>query len=92
MPVTSMRDLAGGGRQLPAAGLRADGGQADDAPAFPAVMASLRVPRRRGGLRVRSDAVLVDEAYSSRGIRTHLQCAAQRARMRIRKFGLSFSQ
>ncbi len=46
-------------------------GQAGDAPAFPEVMARLRVPRRRGRPRTRPDVVLGDKAYSSRAIREH---------------------
>ncbi|MBL0779373.1 transposase, partial [Streptomyces albidoflavus] len=46
-------------------------GQAGDAPAFPEVMARLRVPRRRGRPRTRPDVVLADKAYSSRAIREH---------------------
>jgi transposase len=48
-------------------------GQAGDAPAFPEVMARLRVPRRRGRPRTRPDLVLADKAYSSRAIREHLR-------------------
>jgi transposase len=48
-------------------------GQAGDAPAFTAVMARLRVPRRRGRPRTRPDVVLADRAYSSRAIRDHLR-------------------
>jgi transposase len=48
-------------------------GQAGDAPAFTAVMARLRVPRRRGRPRIRPDMVLADKAYSSRAIRDHLR-------------------
>ncbi|WP_406841902.1 IS5 family transposase (plasmid) [Streptomyces sp. AHU1] len=48
-------------------------GQAGDAPAFTAVMARLRVPRRRGRPRTRPDMVLADRAYSSRAIRDHLR-------------------
>ncbi|MFF9481669.1 IS5 family transposase [Streptomyces sp. NPDC014733] len=48
-------------------------GQAGDAPAFPDVMARLRVPRRRGRPRTRPDLVLADKAYSSRAIREHLR-------------------
>ena len=48
-------------------------GQAGDAPAFPEVMARLRVPRRKGRSRTRPDTVLADKAYSSRAIRQHLR-------------------
>lgn len=48
-------------------------GQAGDAPAFPEVMARLRVPRPRGRPRTRPDVVLADKAYSSRAIREHLR-------------------
>ncbi|MGW7512814.1 IS5 family transposase [Streptomyces massasporeus] len=48
-------------------------GQAGDAPAFTAVIARLRVPRRRGQPRTRPDTVLADTAYSSRAIRGYLR-------------------
>ncbi|MFJ8134137.1 IS5 family transposase [Streptomyces hydrogenans] len=54
-------------------------GQAGDAPAFPEVMARLRVPRRRGRPRTRPDVVLADKAYSSRAIREHLRKRGIRA-------------
>ncbi|MET7648834.1 IS5 family transposase [Streptomyces sp. NPDC005426] len=54
-------------------------GQAGDAPAFPHVMARLRVPRRRGRPRTRPDVVLADKAYSSRAIRDHLRKRGIRA-------------
>ncbi|MFD9169528.1 IS5 family transposase [Streptomyces diastaticus] len=54
-------------------------GQAGDAPAFPEVMARLRVPRRRGRPRTRPDVVLADKAYSSRAIRAHLRKRGIRA-------------
>ncbi|WP_435594433.1 IS5 family transposase [Streptomyces panacea] len=54
-------------------------GQAGDAPAFPAVMAQLRVPRPRGRPRTRPDTVLADKAYSSRAIREHLRKRGIRA-------------
>ncbi|MBP8535621.1 transposase, partial [Streptomyces sp. MK37H] len=47
-------------------------GQAGDAPAFPQVMARLRVSRPHGRPRTRPDMVLADKAYSSRAIRGHL--------------------
>ncbi|WP_404797600.1 IS5 family transposase [Streptomyces pristinaespiralis] len=47
-------------------------GQAGDAPAFPQVMAHMRVPRPIGLPRTTPDMVLADKAYSSRAIRTHL--------------------
>ncbi|WP_425288341.1 IS5 family transposase [Streptomyces melanosporofaciens] len=54
-------------------------GQAGDAPAFTAVMARLRVPRRRGRPRTKPDVVLADKAYSSRAIRHHLRRRGIRA-------------
>ena len=48
-------------------------GRAGDAPAFPEVMAQLRVPRPIGRPRTTPDVVLADKAYSSRAIRTHLR-------------------
>nr|WP_306956112.1 IS5 family transposase [Streptomyces sp. B4I13] len=55
-------------------------GQAGDAPAFPDVMARLRVPRERGGRpRTRPEVVLADKAYSSRAIREHLRRRGIRA-------------
>ncbi|MFB7541426.1 IS5 family transposase [Streptomyces zaomyceticus] len=48
-------------------------GQAGDAPAFPQVMARLRVPRRTGRPRTTPKMVLADKAYSSRAIRDHLR-------------------
>ncbi|WP_413252929.1 IS5 family transposase [Streptomyces brevispora] len=54
-------------------------GQAGDAPAFPDVMAQLRVPRPRGRPRTRPDTVLADKAYSSRAIREHLRKRGIRA-------------
>lgn len=54
-------------------------GQAGDAPAFPEVMARLRVPRRRGRPRTRPDVVLADKAYSFRAIREHLRKRGIRA-------------
>jgi transposase len=54
-------------------------GQAGDAPAFPDVMARLRVPRPRGRPRTRPDVVLADKAYSSRAIRQHLRRRGIRA-------------
>ncbi|MFD5518802.1 IS5 family transposase [Streptomyces sp. NPDC127066] len=54
-------------------------GQAGDAPAFTAVMARLRVPRRRGRPRTRPDVVLADKACSSRAIREHLRRRGIRA-------------
>lgn len=54
-------------------------GQAGDAPAFPEVMACLRVPRPRGRPRTRPDVVLADKAYSSRAIREHLRKRGIRA-------------
>ncbi|WP_414079852.1 IS5 family transposase [Streptomyces sp. KN37] len=54
-------------------------GQAGDAPAFPKVMASLRVPRRTGRPRTTPEMILADKAYSSRAIRTHLRQRGIRA-------------
>ncbi|MFG2409841.1 IS5 family transposase [Streptomyces brevispora] len=54
-------------------------GQAGDAPAFPDVMAQLRVPRPRGRPRTRPDTILADKAYSSRAIREHLRKRGIRA-------------
>ena len=48
-------------------------GRAGDAPAFPEVMAQLRVSRPIGRPRTTPDVVLADKAYSSRAIRTHLR-------------------
>ncbi|WP_307076704.1 IS5 family transposase [Streptomyces canus] len=60
--------------------LRVTAGQAGDAPAFEAVMASIRVPRSGSGRpRTRPDAVLADRAYSSRAIRDHLRRRGIRA-------------
>ncbi|WP_437097603.1 IS5 family transposase [Streptomyces longwoodensis] len=54
--------------------VRVTAGQAGDAPAFEAVMAGIRVPRRGPGRpRSRPDAVLADRAYSSRAIRNDLR-------------------
>ncbi|WP_106970375.1 transposase [Kitasatospora phosalacinea] len=47
-------------------------GQAGDAPAFERVMARIRAPRPIGRPRTTPDAVLADNAYSSRAIRPHL--------------------
>lgn len=57
---------------MPAAGVRPSPGQAGDAPAFPEVMARLRVPRPIGRPRTTPNVVLADKAYSSRAIRTRL--------------------
>ncbi|MFI8199437.1 IS5 family transposase [Streptomyces sp. NPDC085942] len=54
-------------------------GQAGDAPAFPEVMARLRVPRPMGRPRTTPDVVLADKAYSSRAIRDHLRRRGVRA-------------
>ncbi|MGW1974214.1 transposase [Streptomyces sp. NPDC001889] len=43
------------------------------------MIARLRVPRRRGRPRTRSEAVLADKAYSSRTIREHLRRRGIRA-------------
>ena len=55
------------------------GGQAGDAPAFPDVMARLRVPRPFGQPRTRPNDVLADKANSSRAIREHLRRRGIRA-------------
>ncbi|MGW0429262.1 IS5 family transposase [Streptomyces sp. NPDC002990] len=54
-------------------------GQAGDAPAFPQVMARLRVPRPVGRPRATPTVVLADKAYSSRAIRAHLRRRGIRA-------------
>ncbi|MFF2654936.1 IS5 family transposase, partial [Streptomyces sp. NPDC058045] len=54
-------------------------GQAGDAPAFPEVMARLRVPRPIGRPRTTPNVVLADKAYSSRAIRTLLRQRGIRA-------------
>ncbi|WRO12506.1 IS5 family transposase [Streptomyces cyaneofuscatus] len=55
-------------------------GQAGDAPAFEAVMAKIRIPRRGlGRPRTRPAVVLADRAYSSRAIRGHLRRRGIRA-------------
>ncbi|MGX1955212.1 IS5 family transposase [Streptomyces sp. CB02115] len=55
-------------------------GQAGDAPAFEAVMAGIRIPRRGlGRPRTRPAVVLADRAYSSRAIRGHLRRRGIRA-------------
>lgn len=54
-------------------------GQAGDAPAFPQVMARLRVLRQTGRPRITPDMVLGDKAYSSRAIRSHLRRRGIRA-------------
>ncbi|MFF1510798.1 IS5 family transposase [Streptomyces sp. NPDC058326] len=48
-------------------------GQTGDAPAFPEVMARLRVPRPVDRPRTTPDVVLTDKAHSSRAIRTPLR-------------------
>ncbi|MFI1470988.1 IS5 family transposase [Streptomyces wuyuanensis] len=71
--------LAGDSHARPLA-LRLTAGQAGDAPAFEAVMASIRVPRSGPGrLRTRPDTILADRAYSSRAIRKHLRRRGIRA-------------
>ncbi|MFE5297217.1 IS5 family transposase [Streptomyces sp. NPDC056632] len=60
--------------------LRITPGQAGDAPAFEAVMAAIRVPRKGPGRpRTRPDVVLADRADSSRAIRSHLRRRGIRA-------------
>ncbi|WP_188279040.1 IS5 family transposase [Streptomyces sp. CBMA370] len=54
-------------------------GQAGDAPAFPEVMAKVRVPRPVGRPRTTPHVVLADKAYSSRAIRTYLRRRGIRA-------------
>ncbi|MDX5569763.1 IS5 family transposase [Streptomyces sp. ID05-04B] len=74
--------LAGDSRARPLA-LSVTAGQAGDALAFEAVMASIRVPRCGPGRpRTRPDAVLADRAYSSRAIRSHLRRRGIRAVIR----------
>lgn len=71
--------LASDNRARPLA-FYATAGQAGDAPAFEAVMARIRVPRRGlGRPRTRPDTVLADRAYSSRAIRSHLRRRGIRA-------------
>ncbi|MES4908178.1 MULTISPECIES: IS5 family transposase [unclassified Streptomyces] len=54
-------------------------GQAGDAPAFPQIMARLRVPRPIGRPRTTPEAILADKAYSSPAIRSHLRQRGIRA-------------
>ncbi|MFF8513262.1 IS5 family transposase [Streptomyces sp. NPDC015492] len=54
-------------------------GQAGDAPAFPDVMARLRVSRPVGRPRTTPDVVLAHKAYSSRAMRDHLRRRGVRA-------------
>ncbi|MFJ8709907.1 IS5 family transposase [Streptomyces anulatus] len=54
-------------------------GQAGDTPAFPEVMARIRVPRPVGRPRTTPDVVLADKAYSSRAIRPQLRQRGIRA-------------
>ncbi|MFH8573028.1 IS5 family transposase [Streptomyces sp. NPDC017993] len=54
-------------------------GQAGDAPAFPEIMARLRMPRPIGRPRTTTEAALADKAYSSRAIRSHLRQRGIRA-------------
>ncbi|WP_419664813.1 IS5 family transposase [Streptomyces sp. 2-1] len=71
--------LASGSRARPLA-LLVTAGQAGDAPAFGAVMARIRVPRKGlGRPRTRPALVLADRAYSSRAIRAHLRRRGIRA-------------
>ncbi|WP_453066582.1 IS5 family transposase [Streptomyces massasporeus] len=70
--LTTKIHLASDGRCRPLAFVLT-AGQAADAPAFTAVIARLRVPRRRGQPRTRPDTVLADTAYSSRAIRGYLR-------------------
>ncbi|MFJ9041104.1 IS5 family transposase [Streptomyces sp. NPDC102406] len=71
--------LASDSRARPLA-LHVTAGQAGDAPAFEAVMASIRVPRTGlGRPRTRPALVLADRAYSSRAIRAHLRRRGIRA-------------
>ncbi|MEV4049346.1 IS5 family transposase [Streptomyces sp. NPDC049744] len=71
--------LASDNRARPLA-LYVTAGQAGDAPAFEAVMARIRVPRRGlGRPRTRPETVLADRAYSSRAIRSHLRPRGIRA-------------
>ncbi|MFC8867995.1 IS5 family transposase [Streptomyces sp. NPDC057148] len=71
--------LASDNRARPLA-LYVTAGQAGVAPAFEAVMARIRVPRRGlGRPRTRPETVLADRAYSSRAIRGHLRRRGIRA-------------
>ncbi|WTC77561.1 IS5 family transposase [Streptomyces sp. NBC_01637] len=70
--LTTKIHLAADGRCRPLA-LVVTPGQAGDTPAFPEVMARLRVPRPIGRPRTTPDVVLADKAYSSRAIRSHLR-------------------
>ncbi|MFI8917386.1 IS5 family transposase [Streptomyces sp. NPDC053513] len=76
--LTTKIHLAADGRCRPLAFVLTPG-QAGDAPAFPQVMARLRVPRPLGRPRITPDVVLADEAYSSRAIRDHLRRRGIRA-------------
>ena len=48
-------------------------GQRGDSPQFTAVLEGIRVPRAVGRPRIRSDRVLADKAYTSRGNRRYLR-------------------
>ncbi|WP_373040390.1 IS5 family transposase [Streptomyces sp. NRRL S-448] len=70
--LTTKIHLAADGRCRPLAFVLTPG-QAGDAPAFPQVMAAIRVGRPKGRPRTRPAVVLADKAYSSRAIREHLR-------------------
>ncbi|MFI8266560.1 IS5 family transposase [Streptomyces sp. NPDC085665] len=70
--LTTKIHLASDGRCRPLAFVLTPG-QAGDAPAFPQVMAAIRVARPQGRPRTRPVSVLADKAYSSRAIREHLR-------------------
>ncbi|MGW6940199.1 transposase [Streptomyces xanthophaeus] len=70
--LTTEIHLAADGRCRPLAFVLTPG-QAGDAPAFPQVMAAIRVGRPKGRPRTRPTTVLADEGYSSRAIREHLR-------------------
>lgn len=70
--LTTNVHLAADGRCRPLAFV-VTAGQANDAPHFTAVTASIRVPRAVRRPRVRPDHVLADRTYSSRAIRAHLR-------------------
>ncbi|MGW8354309.1 IS5 family transposase [Streptomyces wedmorensis] len=76
--LTTKIHLAADGRCRPLAFVLTPG-QAGDAPAFPEVMARLRVPRPIGRPRTTPNVVLADKAYSSRAIRTRLRRRGIRA-------------
>ncbi|WP_425432321.1 transposase [Haloechinothrix alba] len=68
---TKIHQLVGGGG-LPLVTLLT-AGQAGDSPMLLPLLRQLRVDRRMGRPRTRTDAVRADKAYSSRAIRAHLR-------------------